>query len=1092
MMQRFSIVLLMLVACSEPDRATVAPGDKKDAVDPVFDSQVEYDPGPDPQTDAEVDVPVDPISEDFGDACDGPADCSTGFCVEGSEGTVCTEACVDSCPNGWDCKQVYWPTTDLLFLCVPRHIRLCRPCNENDDCHVGYLENQGAGCVAGGDDGSFCGGDCADTPCPVGFDCADATLANGAQSKQCVPADGAACECKPAWASLNLTTACVNANDSGSCSGQRHCGADGLTACDAAVPGPEVCDDVDNDCDGGVDNIGGESCQTTNEYGSCTGQIVCEPGQGEQCTAPEPLEEVCNKLDDNCDGAIDEGTCDDGVACTDNVCLDDGQCSNPVSANSCLIDGSCYAATDANPADPCLQCLPDVSSTEWTNADGQSCDDGVACTHSDTCLAGACAGEDYACTDGLDCTADTCDGEGGCIYLPAPGTCAIGTACWSADDLNPDNDCTACQPDVDPGVWTATDGAACDDGAACTHTDLCSNDACSGTSYACDDGNPCTADACDGAGECTFTATGEGGACDDGQACTSGDVCTGGVCTGQDYACDDSEGCTADSCDGLGGCLFDAINEGDACNDSDPCTLDETCKSGVCEGTAKDCSALSNQCNTGVCNAGSGACEAQPKSAACDDNNACTTNDQWLGGPGAGPHKDGRALNTQSTLGTWIAGSCEKLLVSGACNDNDPCTTNDQCQGDQCTGSPTDCSLLNDACNVGVCQGGGCVKQPKPGFCTDNNNCTISDQCVNGTCVGQPMDCSFLNSACTQGVCQGGSCTQQNVAGSCTDNNSCTVGDQCVGGSCQGSPKDCSGQTDQCNNGVCTNGVCNKIPKAGSCNDSDSCTSNDTCIGGSCQGTPKNCSGLNDQCNTGVCANGTCFKSPKSGSCSDSNACTTTDKCIGGACVGTPKNCSYLNDQCNTGVCSGGSCSKSAKSGSCNDNNSCTSNDTCSGGSCSGSAITDNFESNNSYVGKHVSDVTDCAGLDKSLSASLYPSGDIDWFWFKVSDTTGCDVQPKITLTPPSGTNYQLCAYFECNNGSDVDLNCLEGSKVSGPKAGTAGCCSTKSGSQAESVRLGPQCSFAGLGDESGYIDIKVYKSSGNTCSSYTLKWGDS
>ena len=42
--------------------------------------------------------------------------------------------------------------------------------------------------------------------------------------------------------------------------------------------------------------------------------------------------------------------------------------------------------------------------------EGGTCDDGVNCTSSDVCDAGACEGAPYTCDDGYSCTADFCDG----------------------------------------------------------------------------------------------------------------------------------------------------------------------------------------------------------------------------------------------------------------------------------------------------------------------------------------------------------------------------------------------------------------------------------------------------------------------------------------------------------------------------------------------------------------------------------------------------------------------------------------------------------------------------------------------------------
>src|SRR6185503_8956238 len=135
---------------------------------------------------------------------------------------------------------------------------------------------------------------------------------------------------------------------------------------------------------------------------------------------------------------------------------------------------------------------------EFAPLTGTPCNDGDACTVSDTCSAGVCAaGGPRNCDDGNACTDDACDDESGCVH--------------------------------------SHNASACDDGNACTTGDVCSDGACAGGSLvSCDDGDACTVDACHPATGCTHAAS----------------------------ACDDGNPCTADTCDPVLGCGHEVLADG--------------------------------------------------------------------------------------------------------------------------------------------------------------------------------------------------------------------------------------------------------------------------------------------------------------------------------------------------------------------------------------------------------------------------------------------------------------------------------------------------------------------------------------------------
>ena len=73
-----------------------------------------------------------------------------------------------------------------------------------------------------------------------------------------------------------------------------------------ALPGGEICNALDDDCDGRIDEIAGQAC--TVGLGACrrAGQTVCEGRLRCSAVAGQPVAERCNDLDDDCDGRADE------------------------------------------------------------------------------------------------------------------------------------------------------------------------------------------------------------------------------------------------------------------------------------------------------------------------------------------------------------------------------------------------------------------------------------------------------------------------------------------------------------------------------------------------------------------------------------------------------------------------------------------------------------------------------------------------------------------------------------------------------------------------------------------------------------------
>ncbi|MCB9544680.1 MAG: hypothetical protein H6706_02150 [Myxococcales bacterium] len=561
----------------------------------------------------------------------------------------------------------------------------------------------------------------------------------------------------------------------------------------AQRPLTEICDEVDNDCDGRVDEVDCAPCEPGTRQACFSGAPgeagvgVCQAG--EQRCGPSmrfgacegevpPADERCNGADDDCDGRTDEAVLDPEALCPVGV----GACARE-GRPRCTPDGLVCDGEPGAPTDEACNGLDDDCDgrVDEDFGVGQPCEVGVgACA-----VAGetACVEGEVACTAAAgEAAVEVCNGEDddcdGVVDEPVP--------CYPG-------------PDGTSGVGACRPGlAVC--GAGCEGAVVPGPEACNGEDDDCDG-------AVDEGGQCRCTP-GDTVACYEGPGAPDVGICRAGTRTcGQDHqfgACARQVGPMPETCD----------------------ARDQDCDGAVDEGLDRACGSDVGRCRQGVqrcVGGGYGACEGEVtgRQEACngvDDDCDGRTDEGLVRACGSSV---GRCRQGQEACdgGGWGACQGETGPVAEACNGVD-----DDCDGrtdegvqnacgdcgavpeETCNGDDDDCDGRTDEGVQNACGACGRVPDEICNGADDDCDGQTDEGTLNacGQCGAVPAEtCNGVDDDCD------GSTDEALVRPCGTDVGVCTVGEQVcrdgVYGACSGrgpSGEDCNNADDDCDGTV--------------------------------------------------------------------------------------------------------------------------------------------------------------------------------------------------------------------------------------------------------------------------------------------------